>query len=468
MPNANNYTPEEPIAAIATALAPSALAIIRTSGKGAIELVAKVFSRPKALVEAEGNQLVYGWIQDGSKCNSINGEAKKIDEVMLGVYRCPKSFTGEDMVEIFCHGGTSSVLAIYSLLLKNGFRQAEKGEFTFRGFVNGKTDLTKAEAVREIIDSRTDEARSRAAGRLSGNLFQQIEEVKKLIIDTVAQIEVEIEYPEDEETIADAFDKTNLLNAKKLLQQLSDSWNAEKLYQDGARIMLCGKTNAGKSSLFNVLLKEERAIVSDIEGTTRDWLESWISFDGIPARLFDTAGLRITTDTIEQRGVEMTKDLSKDADLILYIVDSSIGVIKEDEDFIQQAKENNIPLVLVLNKSDKSIIDVNDFNNAVSVSAKTGVGIDNLTKTVRELLAGRDAQDRECAGLGSKRQKISVDEALECVNHALLVDSQEDELPLDAVVQDLENALDSLSEITGEVSPEDILDSIFSNFCVGK
>ncbi|NLM01040.1 MAG: tRNA uridine-5-carboxymethylaminomethyl(34) synthesis GTPase MnmE [Treponema sp.] len=473
MSSIRNYTPEEPIAAIATALAPSALAIIRTSGKDCIQLVSRIFSRPKTLLNAEGNSLVYGWIED-SMTNQTEKKVK-IDEVMLGIYKAPKSFTGEDMVEIFCHGGTRSVLAIYSVLLKNGFRQAEKGEFTFRGFINGKTDLTKAEAIREIIDSRTDAARSRAAGRLSGNLFNQIDEVKRLIIDTVASIEVEIEYPEDEETIADVFNKENLFSAEKKLIQLSKSWAAEKLYQDGARIILCGKTNAGKSSLFNVLLKEERAIVSDIEGTTRDWLESWISFDGIPARLFDTAGLRITDDTIEKRGVEMTKDLSRDADLILYVIDSFIGKTQEDDEFINYTKKEGIPLVIVFNKSDKKQTDMkqNDSvqNHFVNVSAKTGYGIDKLTKLVREILQGNNKTDRQSAGLGSQRQKIAVDEALECVQHALGKGDDGHivlELPLDAIVQDLENALVALSEITGETSPEDILDSIFSNFCVGK
>jgi len=270
------YTPEEPIAAIATALAPGAIGIVRVSGKNSIELVSKLFSRPDALLNAKGYSLVYGWIT----------APEKIDEVMLGVYRAPKSFTGEDMVEIFCHGGISVVTTIHKLLLANGFRQAEKGEFTFRAYINGKTDLTKAEAVREIIDSKTDTSRSRAAGRLAGNLFDEIDSIKKKIVDTLAEIEVGIEYPEDEETIADSFDSTALLEVKDRLSDLAASWKSEKLFQDGARVVLCGKTNAGKSSLFNALLKEERAIVSDIEGTTRDWLESWVSFDGIPARLF--------------------------------------------------------------------------------------------------------------------------------------------------------------------------------------
>ena len=262
----NQYTPEEPISSIATALSPAALGIVRVSGKNCIELVSKVFSRPKALLEAKGNSLVYGWIE--------NSADEKIDEVMLGVYRAPKSFTGEDMVEIYCHVGPAVVTAIQNLMLKSGFRQANRGEYTFRAYINGKTDLTKAEAVKEIIDSHTDVSRSHAAGRLSGELFNQIDSIKKLIIDTLAAIEVEIEYPEDEETIADTFDRADIETAITKLQNLVDSWKGEKLYQDGARVVLAGKTNAGKSSLFNAILKEERAIVSDIEGTTRDWLES--------------------------------------------------------------------------------------------------------------------------------------------------------------------------------------------------
>lgn len=468
------YTPEEPIAAIATALAPAALGIIRTSGKNCIELVSKIFSRSKALLAASGNTTVYGWITDTSD------SGRRIDEVIASVYRAPKSFTGEDMVEISCHGGTAVVTAIYNLLLKNGFRPAERGEYTFRAYINGKTDLTRAEAVREIIDAKTDVSRSRAAGRLAGTLYEAIDGVKKRIVDTLASIEVEIEYPEDEETIADTFDRAGLEQAEKDLSELASSWAGEKLYQDGARVVLCGRTNAGKSSLFNALLKEDRAIVSDVAGTTRDWLESWISFDGVPARLFDTAGLRETDDFVERKGVERTKDLSRDADLILYLVDSSEGIRPDDKDFFAQ---NTIPLMLVWNKADKvlaggakhgaahgathgdAVKSIPCCKGEFDASARTGSGIAQLCASVKSVLSAGMMTDRTQTGLGSERQKTAVCEALESVRHALALSK---DYTLDAVVQDLEDALDSLGAVTGEVTPDDVLGSIFSRFCVGK
>lgn len=455
----SQYAPEEPISSIATALAPAALGIVRVSGKGCIELVSKVFSRPKALLEAPGNTLVYGWIVD---------QGQKIDEVMLSVYRAPKSFTGEDMVEISCHGGPAVVTAIQNLMLKSGFRQANRGEYTFRAYINGKTDLTKAEAVKEIIDSHTDTSRSHAAGRLAGSLFAEIDSIKKLIIDTLASIEVEIEYPEDEETIADTFDRKDIEIAIKRLQSLVDSWQGEKLYQDGARVVLAGRTNAGKSSLFNAILKEERAIVSDIEGTTRDWLESWASINGIPVRLFDTAGLRETSDQIEAQGVEISRNLVHDADVVLYLVDSQQGLIKEDRDFIEHCTE---PLIIVETKIDKDgenreNCEIKESFSVCKISSKTGEGIAELFNQISAILTAGLSSERQQAGLGSARQKESVAEALESVKHALV--SADDNYTLDAVVQDLEDAIDSLGEVTGDVTPDDVLGSIFANFCVGK
>lgn len=465
--NLSKYTPEEPISSIATALSPAALGIVRVSGKNSIDLISKVFSRPKALVQALGNTLVYGWIIDAENNN------QKIDEVMLGVYKAPKSFTGEDMVEIYCHGGLSVVTKIQGLLLQNGFRQALRGEYTFRSYINGKTDLTKAEAVQEIIESHTDASRGRAAGRLSGSLYNEIESIKQLIIDTLASIEVEIEYPEDEETISDTFDRKDIEIAVSRLQSLVDSWKSEKLYQDGARVVLCGRTNAGKSSLFNSLLKEERAIVSDIEGTTRDWLESWASFDGIPVRLFDTAGLRKTEDVIEAQGVELSVSLSKDSDLVLYLIDSENGITDYDRDFLFKSNEK---VIVVWNKIDKTqnknklckedFSKIKYYCGEVFLSAKKGTGISDIVQLAKKVLTEGLNTDREQAGLGSARQKQSVEEALESVKHSLI--SADNNYSLDAVVQDLEDSLESLGEVTGDVTPDDVLGNIFSRFCVGK
>ncbi len=465
MTSSANYTPEEPIVAVATALAPAAMGIVRCSGKNCIELVAKFFSRPKALLSASPSSMLYGWI-----INPVG--SVQVDEVMLGVHKAPRSFTGEDMVEVFCHGGVAVVKAVLSVFLNNGFRQAERGEFTFRSYINGKSDLTKAEAVKEIIDSKTDFSRSRAAGRLSGSLYTETEAIKKFIIDTLAAIEVEIEYPEDEETIKDSFDETALLNAQDRLKTLSDSWKSEKVYQDGIRVVLCGRTNAGKSSLFNALLKEDRAIVSNIEGTTRDWLESYVDFDGLPVRLFDTAGLRATDDVIEALGVERTKDLTLEADVILYLVDSSCGLNEADNDFLSRSKSYDIPIVLVWNKcdSDSSMplpMDKGAWNSAVCISSKTGSGISALVKEVCSLLENVTLSEKSNnIAVGSDRQHKCVQEAYERVSHA--ISSANDGYSLDAIVQDLEDALDSLGEVTGEVTPDDILESIFSNFCVGK
>jgi tRNA modification GTPase len=376
-------------------------------------------------------------------------------------------------------------------MLKSGFRAANRGEYTFRAFINGKTDLTKAEAVKEIIDSHTDASRSHAVGRLAGSLFEEIDSIKKLIIDTLAAIEVEIEYPEDEETIADSFDRSDLELAQKRLKSLVDSWKSEKLYQDGARVVLAGRTNAGKSSLFNAILKEERAIVSDIEGTTRDWLESWASINGIPVRLFDTAGLRQTDDVIEARGVELTKNLATDADVVLYLIDSTVGPNDDDKKFIQNCTE---PLIVVYNKADKNqgggslplapksspenlapvfsatpsesmSLSGLTRQSPIYISAKTGSGLKDLFAQITKILTEGLSTDREQAGLGSARQKAAVQEALECVEHAL---QNADDYTLDAVVQDLEDSLDALGEVTGDVTPDDVLGSIFANFCVGK
>lgn len=455
-----NYTLDDEIAAIATALAPAALGIVRTSGARSIELISRFFSRPNALLQAQGHTLVYGWIHD---------EGVKVDEVILCVYRAPKSNTGENAVEILCHGGPGIVKAIYRLCIKYGFRAAERGEFTFRSFIHGKADLTRAEAVREIIDSKTNTAQQKAAGRLSGTVFREIETIKTDLMAALAALEVGIEYPEDEETIADSFDEALLKKPLSALQQLAASWQTEKIYQAGVRLVLAGKTNAGKSSLFNALLKEDRAIVSDIHGTTRDWLEAELDFKGIPAHIFDTAGLRATEDTIEAIGVQRSVELASAADIVLYLIDGTKPPTEEDSAFIER---NTAPLIIVQTKADKGqpepLPAALQRYPAVSLSSKTGVGLDVLIDTVVGLVTADTALPMQNAGvsLGTERQKEAVTAALEAARHAL--EAGRSGYPLDAVIQDVEEAVHALGSVTGEVRSDDILDKIFSGFCVGK
>ncbi len=467
------YALDDPIAAIATALSPAALGIVRTSGKGAIDLASAIFSKPEKLKEAQGNSILHGWILDPES-------KKEIDEVTACVYREPKSFTGEDSVEFICHGGTAVVLKIYRLLIESGFRAAEGGEFTFRAFANGKADLTRAEAVNEIINSKTDINIELAAGRLSGNLFSGIEEIKHELTAVIAAADVEIEYPEDEETSQGAFSPDLILRIIEPLKKLADSWAAEKIFIQGAKVVLAGKTNAGKSSLFNALLKEDRAIVSDIHGTTRDWLEASLNFNGIPVSLYDTAGIRYTKDSIEAIGVERSLEMSRNADLVLYLCDpkdilSAGSLNKDDSEFIKNAKA---PVITVITKEDlldaeskekiKEILKAEKIKEPIIISSKASNGIKALSEKAYSVLAKNTGSSgfSKTASLGSERQRDAVQKALDVLQTAY--QNSLEGFPLDLIVEDLEEALSFLGEITGEVRSDDILDKVFSGFCVGK
>ena len=467
------YALDDPIAAIATALSPAALGIVRTSGKGAIDLASAIFSKPEKLKEAQGNTILHGWVLDPES-------KKEVDEVTVCVYREPKSFTGEDSVEFICHGGTAVVLKIYRLLIENGFRAAEGGEFTFRAFANGKADLTRAEAVNEIINSKTDINIELAAGRLSGNLFSGIEEIKHGLTAVIAAADVEIEYPEDEETSQGAFSPDLILRIIEPLKKLADSWAAEKIFIQGAKVVLAGKTNAGKSSLFNALLKEDRAIVSDIHGTTRDWLEASLNFNGIPVSLYDTAGIRYTQDSIEAIGVERSLEMSRNADLVLYLCDpkdilSAGSLNKDDSEFIKNARA---PVITVITKEDlldteskekiKEILKAEKIKEPIIISSKASNGIKALSEKAYSVLAKNTGSSgfSKTASLGSERQRDAVQKALDVLKTAY--QNSLEGFPLDLIVEDLEEALSFLGEITGEVRSDDILDKVFSGFCVGK
>lgn len=460
----SDYALDEPIAAIATAIAPAALGIVRASGSGSVDLVAALFSRPEALADAAGGTFLHGWLVDPAT-------GSRVDEVVVAVYRAPRSFTGEDSVEIIGHGGVNAVRSVHRLLLRHGFRDAGPGEFTFRAFARGKSDLTRAEAVREIVDARTGEARERAAARLSGALAAELAECKNAIIAALASIEAEVEYPEDEEAVGGAFDASLVSAARERLARLESTWASERVFREGARVVLAGRVNAGKSSLFNALLKEDRAIVSESPGTTRDWIEATVDLGGIPARLVDTAGLRDAHDPVEAIGVERARDLANSADLTLYVVDSVEGLVEEDRAALDALSDSRTPAIVVWNKADKPartpIEDMAEATSRISVSAKTGAGIAELVAAARaRLLPERGAPTPGGPALGSERQRDAVRDAVSCLDKAIAAAASG--FPMDAVAEDLETALGRLGEVTGETTPTDVLDALFSGFCVGK
>ncbi|MDR2658413.1 MAG: tRNA uridine-5-carboxymethylaminomethyl(34) synthesis GTPase MnmE [Spirochaetaceae bacterium] len=457
--NQGFYGDCRPIAACATALAETALSLIRVSGVKSIELLAPCFSRPAALLNAAGNTIVHGWILD---------DGKQIDEVLISVYRAPKSYTGEDGMDISCHGGLAAGRAVLQTLQKHDFRQALPGEFSFRAFMNGKIDLTRAEAVMEIVSAKSDTGRGRAVTRLSGALEQEIRQINALLLNSLAEIELLLDYSELDGVSAEDEalpGRKHIEEALARLRVLERTYQAEKLYRDGALVVIAGKPNAGKSSLFNLLLREERAIISEIPGTTRDWIEGWISIEGIPVRLADTAGLRESVDIVEKLGIERSFGLLEKADLILLTLDGSQGAPVLDEADIFTKHWHTKPVLIIWNKSDIATPPEN-MGHFCALSAKTGDGLNSLYTKITGLLTAKTGAPAERAALGSARQKELIDTALSSLENALA--AHDSGLSADLIAPNLHEAFNSLGEITGDVSNADILETMFSRFCVGK
>jgi tRNA modification GTPase len=458
----SGYSDDSPIAAFATLPGSSALTLIRCSGKGAIDAASSVFA-PERIKDSPGNTVIHGWIV------SVN---EKIDEVLVSIFRAPKSYTGEDSLDICCHGGPTAGKAVMAALKSAGFRDALPGEFTFRAFINGKLDLTKAESVMELVSAKTETGRRHAVSRLSGSLQTEIEGIKKILVQVLSGAEIYLDYSEDEigaDTDEDAGKLPNqniALEALERLKKLSASWRIERIYQEGVTVVIAGRPNAGKSSLFNALLKEDRSIVTEIPGTTRDWIEAWVSFDGIPVRLVDTAGLRESAESVEKIGVDRSRKLLQEADLVLYLIDGAQGITAEDRDFIDSG-ETNSGRLLIWNKADIAP-PLTAPQNFISVSAKTGEGLAQIYTAVSSAIQEQaDAQqEAPTAAIGTVRQKNLVDTACAALEEALALAEQEE--PLDLIAPLLREAVNALGEITGEVSTADILEEMFSRFCVGK
>ena len=454
------------IAAISTATGNGGIGIIRMSGKKSFEILNKFFiPANKENEEIKGYTMKFGYI--------VNPETQeKIDEVLVSYFISPKSYTTENMCEINSHGGIIVEKKILELCLKNGAELAEPGEFTKRAFLNGRIDLAQAESVIDLINSKSDNEAKASINQLEGNLSKKIHEIRDKLLDVMADIEANIDYPEYD--IEDVTNKKieNVLNEiKQDLINLSNSFENGKILKEGVKTIILGKPNAGKSSLLNSILNEERAIVSEYAGTTRDTIEEYVNIDGISLKLIDTAGIRKTDDKIEEIGVKRALKLSEDADLIIAIFDGSKELDEEDLEILNIIK--NKKSIILLNKKD-----IGDFNlennenirnassNIIKISAKTGEGVEEIYRKVSELFRTSEIKMNDGIIITNIRHKNQIDKAIGSVNEA--IESNNSGLPIDIVSIPIKQILSDLSAITGEDVAEDIINEIFSKFCLGK
>ena len=449
------------IVAISTAPGIGGIGIIRMSGEKSFEILNKIFVTNDKPIS--GYTMKYGKIVDEK--NVI------IDEVLVSYFIAPNSYTRENVCEINSHGGMVVMKKILELCLKNGAVLAEPGEFTKRAFLNGRIDLSQAEAVIDIINSKTDREAKASINQLEGNLSLEIKEIRKDLISMMADIEASIDYPEyDVEEVTTNKVREVLLKQKDRLKKLEKSFDNGKILKDGINTAIIGRPNAGKSSLLNILLNEERAIVTSVEGTTRDTIEEYISINGIPLKIIDTAGIREASDEVEKIGVEKAKKIAKESDLIIGIFDISRKMNKEDYEILDILKNKNS--IIVLNKIDL------DENNAdlekikevgkpvVQISTKTREGIDNLYKEIENLIETKEISSDNEIIVTNTRHKSLITKAIISVDKSL--ETIENKMPIDIIVVYVKDILENLGEITGETVTEDIIKEIFSKFCLGK
>lgn len=461
---------EDTIAAIATAMTNSGIGIVRISGEESFVIIDKIYKSKggkKKLSQEPSHTMHYGYICDGDKV---------IDEVMVAVMRAPKSYTMEDTVEINCHGGTLVMKRVLETVVRYGARPAQPGEFTKRAFLNGRIDLSQAESVIDVINAKNDFALESSMHQLRGSVKEKVKNLRHRIIHEIAFIESALDDPEHisidgygrelDNKVTDICDEIESL--------LSVSENGE-LLKEGIRTVIVGKPNAGKSSLMNVLVGKERAIVTDIPGTTRDVLEEQINLDGIILNIADTAGIRKTEDMIEKIGVDKTKDYLAQADLIIYVVDASVGLDNNDKEILELLQENKV--LVLLNKTDLlQVISKEDFRNVlserglslpiISISAKEETGIKELKHTIQNMFFKGEVTCNDEVCITNVRQKADLQSALDSM--FLVKKSIENQMPEDFYSIDLMNAYEALGGIIGESVGEDLVNEIFSKFCMGK
>lgn len=449
----------ETIAAISTAPGIGGIGIIRISGDNALKVLQKVF-KAKNKGEIKPYTIRFGYIIDENK--------EKLDQVLVSYFKAPKSYTGEDVVEINCHGGNISTREILEIVLKNGAKLAEPGEFTKRAFLNGKLDLTQAEAVIELINSKSDKESRASYKQLEGILGEKIQEIKKGIVDLLVDIEANIDYPEyDIEEVRREKIQNILSENIEKLEKLEKSFESGKILREGVSTAIVGKPNVGKSSLLNRLVKEDRAIVTEIAGTTRDTIEEYITIRGIPLKLVDTAGIHETSDIVESIGVNKSKKALEEAELVLLMLDATKELTKEDQDLLEATKNKN--RIILINKIDagkKVNKDILKSSRVIEISTKTLEGLEELEKTIEEMFNVSKINIENDIVITNVRHKNLIHNARKEIENAVV--SIKNGLPIDMLSIDLQDALQNLGEITGESISEEVVKGIFAKFCVGK
>lgn len=458
------YDTADTIAAITTPLGESGIGAIRISGPDAYAVGDKIFKSKSAvpLKERRDRSIQYGTI--------VNENGTCIDEVLALIMKGPHSYTAEDVLEIQCHGGREALESILQLILRSGARMANPGEFTERAFVNGRIDLAQAEAVMDVIQAKSRAGLTSAVSQLEGRLSKVINKTRKELTELVTRLEVMIDYPEEDlEDIAVPDVSGALQEMQEKLQHMLEESQNGRMIRDGVMAAIAGTPNAGKSSLLNRLLQEERAIVTDVPGTTRDVLEEWITLRGVPVCLVDTAGIRETDDTVEKIGVSRARRYLDQADIILAVIDGSRPLTDEDKDILQSAADKNV--IIVLNKTDlPSVMTSQDLSTygfpICPISASTGDGLEELKdRLLQEVLKG-GFTDGPSALLTNTRHIELVRQSAEALERAR--QSLQDGMPLDCAVIDIRQAWDTLGSITGDTVHDDIVEEIFSRFCLGK
>lgn len=445
------------ICAISTPLAPGAISIIRMSGSDAISIANKVFIG-KDLENVDDHTINYGHIYDVDEL---------IDEVMVSVMKEPNTYTREDVIEINAHGSIASAKRILSLLLKNGCRLANPGEFTERAFINGRIDLVEAESVMDIIDSSNDKALSMAVNQLTGSTSNKIKEIRKMISDIETNIEVNIDFPEydDITVLSNDIIKPKLINISNELHTLLNNSKDSKIIKNGIDTVIIGKPNVGKSSILNKLLEEDKAIVTDIPGTTRDIVEGVVDINGIRLNLIDTAGIRETDDLVESIGVKKSLELIDKASLIIFVLNNNTEITDSEYEILSKIKDKNY--IIIINKIDlDKIIDDSNLDNVIYMSTVSGIGIDDLKNKIISMYELDKLNTKDFNYLSSARSISLIEKAIDSIDKS--INSINEGQPIDIVEVDISSASEYLGDILGINYKEDLFDQLFSNFCLGK